>query len=89
MAENITVDRRLSVIQLTSGGRELILGIMEHCLEKKKLKSSTFFVKSVMKRFPQNSGGIIGIFLLLKKIFDRDHYTLEFFCVFISLFTVL
>ena len=42
-----------------------------------------------MKQFSQSSGGIIGIFLLSKKIFDRDQYTLEIFWVFISLIPVL
>ena len=40
LAENVTVDRHLSVIWPTSAGRELLLGIREHCLEKKILKSS-------------------------------------------------
>ena len=51
LAENVTVDRCLSVIQLTSAGRELLLGRREHCLEKKILKSCAFSLKSVMKRF--------------------------------------
>ena len=39
LTENVTVERRLPVIQLTSAGREPLLGIQEHCLEKEKLKS--------------------------------------------------
>ena len=41
-----------------------------------------------MTRFSKNIVGIKDIFLLFKKIFDRDQYTLKFFWVFISLFTV-
>ena len=61
LTENVTVDRHLSVV--TSAGRELLLGIREHCLEKKILKSWAFSLKSVMKWFSWNSGGIIGVFL--------------------------
>ena len=32
-----------------------------------------------MIRFSKNIVGIIDIFLLFKKIFDRDQYTLKFF----------
>ena len=42
LAQNVAVDKRLSVIKLTPAGRELLLGIGKHCLEKKKLKSSFF-----------------------------------------------
>ena len=41
---------------------------------KKKMKSSDFFLKSVMKRFSSNGEGIIDIFLLSKKIFNRYQY---------------
>ena len=58
-----------------SEGTEVLLRIIEHCLEKKKWKSLTFSLKSVLKRFLQNSWGIIGIFFLFEKIFNRDQYT--------------
>ena len=38
------------------------------------MKSSDFFLKSVMKRFSSNGEGIIDIFLLSKKIFNRYQY---------------
>ena len=41
LAENLTVDRRLSAIYLTLEGSELLSRIREHCLEKKQ-KSSDF-----------------------------------------------
>ena len=41
-AENVTLDRRLSVIQLASEGSELLLGIMEHCLEIKNIQKFGF-----------------------------------------------
>ena len=44
-AQNVAVDKRLSVIKLTPAGRELLLGIGKHCLEKKKLKSSFFSLR--------------------------------------------
>ena len=44
-AENVTVDRHLLVIKLTSAGREQLLGIKEHCLEKKKNKIFGVFLK--------------------------------------------
>ena len=51
LTENVTVVRCFSVIQLTSAGRKLLLGIREYCLEKKNLKSSAFSLKSVIRRF--------------------------------------
>ena len=62
LAENVTVDRRLSAIWLTSAGRKILLGIMEHCLEKKILKSLVFSLKSVMKRYNR-------YFLVIQKFF--------------------
>ena len=41
-----------------------------------------------MKPFSSNSEGITGIFLLFKKTFNRNQYTLEFFWVFNGFFTV-
>ena len=49
LTENVTGDRRLLIIYLISAGRELLLGIREHCLEKKKKKNSAFSLKSVIK----------------------------------------
>ena len=43
----------------------------EHWLEKKELKSLAFSLKSVIKRFTWNNGGISGIFLLLKMIVTK------------------
>ena len=57
---------------IESEGTEVLLRIIEHYLEKKNWKSSTF---SVLKRFLQNSWGIIEIFFLFEKIFNRDQYT--------------
>ena len=54
------------------GERELLLGIKERFLKKKTLKRLAFSLKSVIKRFSQNTEGIIGIFLLFNKFFDRD-----------------
>ena len=44
----------------------------EYWLEKKELKSSVFSLKSVIKQFSWNNGGISGNFLLFKKIFNKD-----------------
>ena len=58
------------------------------CLENKILKLR-FFLKISYQSVCKISGGITGIFLLFKKIFNRDQYTLQLFWIFISLFTVL
>ena len=38
---------------------------------KKNIKSLAFSIKSVKKRFLENSSGIIGIFLLFNKVFNK------------------
>ena len=63
LPENVTVGRRFSLIYLISEGSELWLETREHCLEKKKMKSSAFPLKFVSERFSQNTGGGTGIFL--------------------------
>ena len=46
--------------------------LLQFWLEKKELKSSAF-LKSVIKRYSWNKCGIGGIFVLFRKIFNKDY----------------
>ena len=70
-------------------GSELLLEMREHRLEKNKLKSSAFSLKSVMKQLLEYKGGMRGIFLLFKSNFITDQYALAFFWVSFNLFAIL
>ena len=61
-----------SVTYLEFVGRLLQFFNKEHWLQKKELKSSAFSLKSVIKGLLWNNGGISGIFLLFRKIFNKD-----------------
>ena len=74
LSENVTVEWRLSVISLISAGRELLLGIREHCLEKKKTAKFDFFLKICYKTIFVKQWGIKGIFLLFNKFFNREYF---------------
>ena len=52
----------------------LIKGV--HCLEKRELKISAFCLKSVIYLLSWKIGGITGIFLMFKNIFNMDKYVL-------------
>ena len=60
----LIVRNLLSVTYLIYVGSLLQFFNKEHWLEKKELKSSAFSLKSIIKRFLWNNGGISGIFLL-------------------------
>ena len=47
-----------------------------HCLEKWELKISAFCLKSVINLLSWKIGGITGIFLLFKNVFNVDQYVL-------------
>ena len=53
-------------------GSLLLFCNIEHCSAKKELKSSAFCQKSVIKLPLWYSGGMIGIFLSLPKVFKMN-----------------
>ena len=71
-AVKLIVSKLLSVTYLSFVGSLLKFFNKEHWLEKKKLRSSAFSLKSVIKEFSWNNGGISGAFLLFKKAFNKD-----------------
>ena len=54
-----------------SDGIVLLLSINKHCFAKKELKISLFSLKSVINLLSWKSGGIQGIFLPFKRVFNR------------------
>ena len=72
--ENSTDESDLHVFLVRTEGSLLLLLTREHCLEKKSLKSSAFSLKSMMKLPLCNRGGMLGIFLLFRKVFNIDQY---------------
>ena len=52
----------------------LLLIKVVHCLEKWELKILAFCVKSVINLLSWKTGGIMGIFLLFKNVFNMDQY---------------
>ena len=68
----LIVRNLLSVTYLRFVGSLLQFFNKEHWLEKKELKSSAFSLKSVIKQFSWNNGGIRGIFLMFKTTFNKD-----------------
>ena len=67
-----TVEINSSIFLQRLKGSSLELFIMEHCLAKKQLKNSVFFLKSVTYLFCWKRGGIHGIFLLFNNDFNID-----------------
>ena len=59
---------------MESGRKFTSLLIREHCLAKNELNSSAFFLNSVTSSFSCNKEGIMGTFLLFKKVFNMDQY---------------
>ena len=57
-----------SITDVAGAGLSLSLEIMEHCLEKNKLKSSAFSLKSAMKRLSYYNGEIRGASYYLRPI---------------------
>ena len=68
----VTVEIDLSVFLQILEGSSLELFIIEHCLAKKQLNNSAFFLKSVTYLFWWKRGGIQGILLLFKNNFNID-----------------
>ena len=69
---NLTVEIDLSVFFQILDGSSLKLFIMEHCLAKKQLNNSAFFLKSVTYLFWWKRGGMQGILLLFNNDFNID-----------------
>ena len=57
-------------------GPLLLLLTREYCLVKKSLMSLAFSLKSMISLPLCNRGGIQGIFLLFRKVFNIDQYCL-------------
>ena len=53
-------------------GRSLFVFIREHCFAKELLNISVFSLKFVMNLSLCNNGGMQGIFLLFKNVFNID-----------------
>ena len=68
-------DGRLSVL-MVRGGKVLVFDNGVHCDAKNLLKSSAFFEKFEIISPFTNRGGIEGISLLLKKLFNIFQYVL-------------
>ena len=71
------LDRDLSVKLSQLVGSTLVFVINEHWLAKKELKSSAFYLKSVMNMFSWKIGGMQGTFLLVKRLLKIDQYVFE------------
>ena len=65
------LDMDLSIKLLQSVQSSLVFVINEHWLRKKKLKSWTFCLKSVMNLLSWKIGGIYGTFLPVEKLFQN------------------
>ena len=59
-----------SLIKGKSDGNVLPLAINEHCFAKKELKVLLFSLKSVINLLSWKSGGIQGIFVPFKRVFN-------------------
>ena len=66
-----TLESDFYVINGKSGSNALWFAVNEHCFEKKELKVLLFSFKSVIKLLSWKSGGIQGIFLPFKRVFNR------------------
>ena len=66
-----TLESDFYVIKGKSGSNALWFAVNEHCFEKKELKVSLFSFKSVIKLLSWKSGGIQGIFVPFKRVFNR------------------
>ena len=69
---NVTVEIDLSVFFQILEGSLLELFIIQHCLAKKQLDNSAFFLKSVTYLFWWKRGGMQGILLLFNNDFNID-----------------
>ena len=75
--ENSTVESNLQVFFVRTEGSSLLLLRREHCVVKKSLKSSVFFLKSIINLPLCNRGGIQGIhYLPLCPNFSNERLTL-------------
>ena len=72
--ENSTDESDLHVFLVRAEGSLLLLLTRAHCFEKMSLKSSAFSLKSMVKLPLCNRGGMQGIFLLFRKVFNIDQY---------------
>ena len=71
LSEKVRVSKQFSVVKWRLRGSSLLLLIKEHCLAKKELKNSAIFLNSVRYSFQWKRGGMSGIFLLFKILFDN------------------
>ena len=92
-AEKKTVDRRLSLISLKLAGRELFLGIREHCLEKKELKNLAFSQNQLGNNFRKTVGVQIIFSYYLRKllietniVYNFSGYLLAYFLFYDNIF---
>ena len=69
--DNLIFDKYLSVMWSLEGTLLSLLN-REHFLAKNKWNSLAFLKKIVANSFLWNKGGIMGIFLLLREVFNRD-----------------
>ena len=72
--EKSIVDRDSCVFLVRVTGSSLLLLTIEHWLAKKLLKILAFSLKSVTNLSWCSSGGMQGIFLLFRKVFNIDQY---------------
>ena len=70
--EKVIAEIDFSVFLKKFRGSSLELSILEHCSAKNKLNNSAFFLKSVTYLLCWSNGGIQGIFLLFKNVFNND-----------------
>ena len=66
------VDSDSWVFFVKVAGRSLQVFIREHCFPKKVLNISAFLLMSMKNLFSYSNGGIQGIFLLCRNIFNID-----------------
>ena len=74
LLENCIESRRLFVSWGRLVGKTLLLLKREHWFTKKWLNNSAFSLKSVTNLFSWKRGGMQGIFLLFKNVFNIDQY---------------
>ena len=65
-------DSRIFFVKVV--GRSLKVFSREHCFAKKVLIISAFLLKSIINLFSCSNGGIQGIFLSFRNVFNTDQY---------------
>ena len=69
---NLIVESDLCVFYERTEGRSLFVFVREHCFANKLLNISAFSLKFVMNLSSCNNGGIKGVFLLFRNVFNID-----------------